>query len=67
MDKVNFIIITGSPIVRALVPLAEQNKVVQCYTSASNDKVRTSGNHTFKMMGGQVTEVWPWPNMPAKI
>jgi branched-chain amino acid transport system substrate-binding protein len=56
MDKVNFIIITGSPIVRALVPLAEQNKVVQCYTSASNDKVRTSGNHTFKMMGGQVTE-----------
>lgn len=56
MDKVNFIIITGSPIVRALVPLAEQNKVVQCYTSASNDKVRTSGNYTFKMMGGQVTE-----------
>ena len=56
MDKVNFIIITGSPIVRALVPLAEQNKVVQCYTSASNDKVRTSGNYTFKVMGGQVTE-----------
>ena len=56
MDKVNFIIITGSPIVRALVPLAEEKKVVQCYTSASNANVRKSGNYTFKMMGGQVTE-----------
>jgi len=56
MDKVNFLVITGSPIVRALVSLAEQNKIIQCYTSASNDKVRTSGNYTFKMMGGQVTE-----------
>lgn len=56
VDKVNFVVITGSPIVRALTPLAEQNKIVQCYTSASNDKVRTAGNYTFKMMGGQVTE-----------
>jgi branched-chain amino acid transport system substrate-binding protein len=56
MDKVNFIVITGSPIIRALAPLAEQNKIIQCYTSASNDKVRGMGNYTFKMMGGQVTE-----------
>lgn len=56
MDKVNFIVITGSPIIRALASLAEQNKVIQCYTSASNDKVRGMGNYTFKMMGGQVTE-----------
>ncbi len=56
MDKVNFIVITGSPIARAVSSLGEQNKIVQCYTSASNDKYRTGTNYMFKMMGGQVTE-----------
>lgn len=56
MDKVNIFLSGGSPIVRALAPLAEKNKVVQLYCSSSNVEIKKSGNYTFKIMGGHVTE-----------
>jgi branched-chain amino acid transport system substrate-binding protein len=58
MDKVNVILSGGSPIVRALSPLAEQNKVIQLYCTTSNEDIKKGGNYTFKIMGGQVTEMY---------
>ncbi len=58
MDKLNVILSGGSPIVRALSPLAEQHNVIQLYCTTSNEDIKKGGNHTFKIMGGQVTEMY---------
>ncbi len=56
VDKVNCMIISGAPNVKATAPLAQEKKVVQLYPATSSFDIRKCGDYTFKLMGGQVTE-----------